>query len=149
MHAQSPSHVWLFATLWTIARQAPLPMECSRQDTGESSYFILQRIFPSQFRTLISCISCVDSLQIAPPGKPSLGNEAKQLLPGSFLLRTYILGALSQCVRSLSALRLLCSRDHTRSLHTEMSRSLCRASPQVWVFPAQGPNMSEQDFRCF
>ena len=26
------SHVQLFATLWTVARQAPLPMEFSRQE---------------------------------------------------------------------------------------------------------------------
>ena len=30
--AQSLSHVWLSATLWTIARQGPLPMEFSRQE---------------------------------------------------------------------------------------------------------------------
>ena len=29
--AQLPSHVWLFATTWTVAHQAPLSMEFSRQ----------------------------------------------------------------------------------------------------------------------
>ena len=32
MCAQSLSHVWLFATLWTVAHQAFLPMWLSRQD---------------------------------------------------------------------------------------------------------------------
>ena len=32
VHAQSLSHVWLFATLWTIACQAPLSMGFSRQE---------------------------------------------------------------------------------------------------------------------
>ena len=32
MPAQSPSHVWLFATPWTVACQAPLSMEFSRQE---------------------------------------------------------------------------------------------------------------------
>ena len=32
MHAQPLSHVWLFATIWTIARQPPLPMGFSRQE---------------------------------------------------------------------------------------------------------------------
>ena len=32
MHTQSLSHVRLFATLWTVARQAPLSMEFSRQE---------------------------------------------------------------------------------------------------------------------
>ena len=29
---KSLSHVWLFVTPWTIARQAPLPLEFSRQE---------------------------------------------------------------------------------------------------------------------
>ena len=30
IYAQSLSHVWLFATPWTVAHQVPLPMEFSR-----------------------------------------------------------------------------------------------------------------------
>ena len=33
------SHVWLFATLWTIARQAPLSMRFSRQEYQNGSLF--------------------------------------------------------------------------------------------------------------
>ena len=32
MHASRFSHVWLFVTLWTVARQAPLSMGFSRQE---------------------------------------------------------------------------------------------------------------------
>ena len=32
VHAQSLSDGWLFTTLWTVARQAPLSMEFSRQE---------------------------------------------------------------------------------------------------------------------
>ena len=32
IHAQSLSCVWLFATPWTVAHQAPLSMGCSRQE---------------------------------------------------------------------------------------------------------------------
>ena len=32
MRAQSPSHVQLFTTPWTVAHQAPLSMEFSRQE---------------------------------------------------------------------------------------------------------------------
>ena len=32
VHAQSLSHIWLFSSLWTIARQAPLSMGLSRQE---------------------------------------------------------------------------------------------------------------------
>ena len=40
------SHVWLFATPWTIARQVPLSMESSRQEYW-SGYSLLQEIFPN------------------------------------------------------------------------------------------------------
>ena len=44
------SHVPLFATPWTIARQAPLFMEFSRQEYWSGLPFLsfLQGIFPSQ-----------------------------------------------------------------------------------------------------
>ena len=32
VHAQLLSHVWLFVTPWTVARQSPLSMEFSRQE---------------------------------------------------------------------------------------------------------------------
>ena len=40
--------VRLCATPWTAVHQAPLSMEVSRQNTGVSCQFLLQRIFPSQ-----------------------------------------------------------------------------------------------------
>ena len=45
----------LHPTPWTVACQAPLSMEFSRQ--SELS-FLLQGIFPTQ-RTLVSCVSCI------------------------------------------------------------------------------------------
>ena len=45
---QSHSHVQLFAVLWTIARQASLPMGYFRQDTRMGCHFLLQGIFPTQ-----------------------------------------------------------------------------------------------------
>ena len=43
-------HVWLFATPWTIAPQAPLPMRFSRQEywRGLGCHFLLQGIFLTQ-----------------------------------------------------------------------------------------------------
>ena len=48
--AQSLSCVWLFATLWTIAHQAPLSFGFSRQEYGKSvsCHFLLNGIFPTQ-----------------------------------------------------------------------------------------------------
>ena len=42
------SHVWLFVIPWTVAQQAPLSMEFSRQDTEVSSHSFLQGIFQTQ-----------------------------------------------------------------------------------------------------
>ena len=55
----------LFATLWTIAHQAPLSMRFSRQNTGVDCHFLLQWIFPSQgsnlglphWRQILYCLS--------------------------------------------------------------------------------------------
>ena len=42
------SHVLLFATLWTVARQAPLPMDSPGKNTGVGCHALLQGIFPTQ-----------------------------------------------------------------------------------------------------
>ena len=42
------SRVWLFATLWTVALQAPLPMGFSRQEYWTGCHFLLQEIFLTQ-----------------------------------------------------------------------------------------------------
>ena len=42
------SHVWLFATLWIIAPQAPLSMGSPGKNTGVGCHFLLQGIFPTQ-----------------------------------------------------------------------------------------------------
>ena len=48
MRAQSLTCVQLFVTLWTVARQTPLPMGFSGKDTGVGGHFLLQGIFPNQ-----------------------------------------------------------------------------------------------------
>ena len=42
------SHVHLFATPWSVACQAPLSMEFSRQNTGMGHHFLLQGILLTQ-----------------------------------------------------------------------------------------------------
>ena len=44
----SLSHVWLFATLWTVAHQAALFMEFSRLKTGVGCHSLLEGIIPTQ-----------------------------------------------------------------------------------------------------
>ena len=78
-----------FVTPWSIARQAPLSVGFSRQESWRGLPFLLQGIFPSQGSNL--CLLCPlhwqqDSLPPAPPGKP----------PSLFV---YLLG----CVRIFAA----------------------------------------------
>ena len=67
------SCVWLFATTWTVARQAPLSMGFSRQEYWSGLSCPPQGIFLTQ--GLNACLPCllywqVVSLPLAPPRKP-------------------------------------------------------------------------------
>ena len=71
---QSLSHVQLFVTPWTVARQAPLSMGFSRQEYWSGCHILLQWTFSTQGSNLhLLCLLHwqVGSLPLAPPGKPS------------------------------------------------------------------------------
>ena len=68
-----PSHVQLFAILWTVAWQTPLSMEFSRQEYwSELHYSLLQGIFQTQglnlgllpCRLILYCLSHQGALYI-------------------------------------------------------------------------------------
>ena len=64
----------LFATLWTVAHQAPLPMGFSRQEYWGGLPFPSPGIFLTQGSNLhFLCLLCwrAGSLPLAPPGKPA------------------------------------------------------------------------------
>ena len=42
------SHVWLFATPWTVVRQVPLSRDFPNKNAGMGCHFLLQGIFPTQ-----------------------------------------------------------------------------------------------------
>ena len=97
------SRVRLFATLWTVALQAPLPMGFSRQEYWTGCHFLLQDIFLTQgsnlqllhcrwmlnhwatrealknvsaaaaAASLQSCPTLCDPIDSSPPGSPVLG----------------------------------------------------------------------------
>ena len=48
VHVRILSCVWLFVTLWTVARQTPLSMRLLGKNTGVGCHFLLQRIFLTQ-----------------------------------------------------------------------------------------------------
>ena len=92
-----PSHssrVWLFATLWTVARQAPLSMGFSRQEHWGICYALFQGIFQLQGsnpcllwllrgRHVLYCRATGEALQVLNLGsnRKSGISEALSLLP--------------------------------------------------------------------
>ena len=82
---KSLSHVQLFATPWTVARQAPLSMGLSRQEYWSGLPRPLQGMFLTQESN--PCLLYLlhwqgDSLPLVPPGKP-LPSPTKQQLASS------------------------------------------------------------------
>ena len=65
--------ILLFATLWTIAHQAPLFMEFSRQDYWSGLPFPSPGDLPNSGIELGSPALQADSLPTKPPGKPLEG----------------------------------------------------------------------------
>ena len=75
-------HVWLCATLWTVARQAPLSMKFSRQEYWSGLPVFLQEPFPTQRRNPQSPVSPAlqaSSSPLAPPSSPNLHSAVCQL----------------------------------------------------------------------
>ena len=71
------SHVQLFATLWTVAHQAPLSMGFSRQVYWSGLPFSPPGdLWPKDW-TRVSCHSCIAgrSFTAGPPGKPIKGQS--------------------------------------------------------------------------
>ena len=64
------SHVWLFATPWTVAPQAPLPMWFSRQEYWNGLPFISPGDLPDPGIKPGSSALQADSLPSELPGKP-------------------------------------------------------------------------------
>ena len=74
------SHVWLFATPWTVARWFLCPWKFSGKNTGVGCHFLLQGIFPTQ--RLNPHLLCLlhwqaESLPLHHHlGNPSINNES-------------------------------------------------------------------------
>ena len=68
------SHVWLFATRWTVAHQAPLSMEFSRQEYWSGLPFPPPGHLPdpgTEPMSLMSLALASRSSLLVPPGKPN------------------------------------------------------------------------------
>ena len=75
--AQSLSRVRLFATQWTVARQAPLSLKFSRQEYWSGSLSLGD--LPDPGIKLRSPALQADSLLSEPPGKPSFYDKGSLL----------------------------------------------------------------------
>ena len=67
----------VFATPWTVAHQAPLSMEFSRQESGVGCHFLLQGIFLTQGSNP-SLLHCRQTLyHLSPQGSPKKVKRGK------------------------------------------------------------------------
>ena len=69
---KSLSHVWLFATLWSIAHQTPLSMGFSRQEYWSGLPFPSPGDLPNPGIEPRSPTLQADALTSEPPGKPNI-----------------------------------------------------------------------------
>ena len=69
------SHVQLLTTLWTVAHQALLSMDCPGKITGVGCHAVLQGIVPSQgWNPRLLCLLDwqVGTLPLVLPGEPTV-----------------------------------------------------------------------------
>ena len=98
---KSLSHVWLFATPWTIAYQAPQSMEFSRQEYWSGLPFPSPGDLPDSGIEPGSPTLQADALPSEPPGKPISFIKNTSCFPIALLLsfflrkKTYWLGMCS------------------------------------------------------
>ena len=126
------SHVWLFATLWTVPARLLCLWDSRGKNAGVGCYALLQGIFPTQrLNQHLLCLLHwqVGTLPLVPPGKPSLGRRG--LNPSSpgmfvFLENTALLKPLFK--KSLGALK-----TSGRQFLVWKFRSVGASGKQYWL----------------
>ena len=76
------SCVWLFATLWTVACQAPRPWDSLGKNIGVGCHALLQRIFWPRDWSCVSHISCTGRQVLYPLshlGSPSMDSTEEKI----------------------------------------------------------------------
>ena len=76
------SHVWLFATPWTVAHRLLCPWDSPGKNIGMGCHVLLQGIFPTQ--GLNQCLLCLlhwqtSSLPLVPHWKPQRSSSPEQV----------------------------------------------------------------------
>ena len=76
VEVKSLNRVWLFVTPWTVAHQAPLSMEFSRQDYWSGFHFLLRGELPdSGIELRLSALQADSSLSEPPETLRKMSNE--------------------------------------------------------------------------
>ena len=135
----SLSHIWLFATPWTVAHQTPLSMGFPRQESWSGLPYPSPGDLPNPGIEPGSLALQADSLPSEPLGKPLMYTFIQQPMNSSYstglkpnlfspptLLPTSVIGTTLPCARM---------RAHT---HTHCMHACAHTHPQ-WEMPAQWP----------
>ena len=150
MCAQSLSHVRLFATLWTVAHQAPLSMGFSRQEYWSELPCPPPGDLPNPGIESRSSTLQADSLLSEPPGK--LPNVVVPVFTSIYILSFYWayekkmeLGSLHACILSCFSHVRLFTTLRTVTCQAPLSMGFYRQTTEVGchallqgIFPAQG-----------
>ena len=91
---KSLSHIRLFATLWTVAHQAPPSMGFSRQEHWSGVATSFSRGLPDQEIEPRPPALQADALTSEPPGKPNERGKGQRKCHSCFLLASSSLQAL-------------------------------------------------------
>ena len=96
-------------TLWTVARQAPLSMGFSRQETEVGCHFLLQGIFTTQGSNPYLLHWQADSLPLSHPGrKDTYMCMAEALCYSPETITTLLIGYAAAAAKSLQSCPTLC-----------------------------------------
>ena len=132
------SHVQLFATLWTVAHQAPLSMGFSRQEYWSGLSFLLLGDLPNQGIKPRSPTLQADSLPTEPPGKPnkltllllSLSRVQLSVTPWTAAQQASLSFTISWSLLRFMSIKLMMPSKHLILCHTPL------LLPSI--FPASG-----------
>ena len=125
------SYVWLFATPWTVARQAPLSVEFPRQEYRVGCHFLLHRTVPTQGLCLRLLCWQADFFTTVPSGKTlsstclfitSLSESKKPASP--YPDHIYLFAQLED-ILSFKIAKLYSYETQIYQLHCSLCSALC------------------------
>ena len=136
MSTQLLSHVWLFATPWTVVHQAPLSKDFWGKNTGVACHFLLQGIFPTQGMERLSRLSPALQADSLPAEPPQFSQFGCSFGPDSLLIHGLHYARLPCPSPTPGACSNSC--PWSRWCHPTISSSVSPFSSCLQSFPASG-----------